>query len=308
MSKVLSKRYRAVNIILRLTVIVAMLMLTIGMIVHPAFAATINQARDPSPADYVFNNGNGHELFWWSVTWDSTPTYLTHIIENPLGTVVHSDSWVISGETPPVVNPEDPTGLHYGDPGEPSFAHDWTVPAGSRPGTYTSRLRYYSEEVSGATVPPVDPLAFESESAVTFFVRQTWQLFKYSDLNGNGVYDNPPETGLDGWDFTVTGPVGTMPFPGPSNSFFGTTSAGGNLSIPDVAIAGSYTITETLKAGWRNTDPGGLSPYQKIVTIPIPQINGFPYDNTIEFGNQELGALDILCYFDHDKGRNTGCR
>jgi len=287
------------GIVLRLTVVMAMLFLLVGAIVQPALAdATINQSRDPSPANYVLNDGSATELMWWEVQWTSTPIYLSHIIENPLGAVVHTDAWNITGSTSPIWNPEDPTGVHYGDNTLPAFAHSWLVPAGAVPGTYTSRVRYYSSEVSGGpTVPPADLGSFEAESAVTFFVRQPWQIFKYNDLNGNGAFNDPPEVGLDNWNFTVTGPVGTTPFPGPSNSFSGSTSGGGFLVLPEVAVAGAYTITETLKSGWRNTDPGGSSPYQKVITIPddLDETQAIP---TVMFGNQQLGSLEIFKFND----------
>jgi len=290
------------GIVLRVTVVIAMLMLLVGMIVQPAFAATINQARDPSPAAYVLNDGSATELFWWEVTWDSTPTYLSHTIEDPLGNVLETHGWDISSapDPPPsLFNPEDPTGVNYGNALVPGSAHPWPVPAGARPGTYTSRVRFYSEEVSGTSIPPANLLDFESESAVTFFVRQPWQIFKYNDLNGNGVFNDPPETGLDGWDFTVTAPGVTTPFPGSSHTFNGTTSGGGYLVLPDVATAGTYVITETLETGWKNTDPGGVSPWHKDIVVPddLYPAAGIP---TVLFGNEELGSLDIFKFNDLD--------
>jgi len=72
------------------------------------------------------------------------------------------------------------------------------------------------------------------------------RIFKYNDENNNGTQDGL-EAGLAGWDFTVSGVSGTW-----------TTDGGGYVTVPNLT-PGSYTVTETLKAYWVNTEPGVLT-------------------------------------------------
>jgi hypothetical protein len=66
---------------------------------------------------------------------------------------------------------------------------------------------------------------------------------KFFDINGNGAW-NAGEPGLSGWTFNLAGPT-----PGSQ-----VTSAGGAYSFGSL-VAGAYTLTETLKAGWTQTTP-----------------------------------------------------
>jgi len=235
-------------------------------------------------------------------------------------------------------------GLNYGNHTFPANAHQWVVPAGSDPGTYYSYVRYYSVEVG-----------FESGAEQTFWVEQPLQIFKYNDLEGNGVYEKgkvaadpaPTDTtltaeglslefpvsgdallisgidfgaftrtgnnftftglgfaptageivsvnpGLDTWAFSVAGPAGS------GYTFNGFTSGGGFLDLPLITVAGDYTFTETLQNGWRSTDPGGSSPYTKVVTISDDIED--PTNPVVYFGNQELGGLEIFKFNDLDQ-------
>jgi hypothetical protein len=95
------------------------------------------------------------------------------------------------------------------------------VPAGARPGTYLSRVSFFTEESlndgqGGQEVPDEDlpGVNYDSQAAQIFDIKQPMQIFKYNDLNGNGAFNGthgPPPTGepgLNDWHFTVTGPGG----------------------------------------------------------------------------------------------------
>jgi len=94
---------------------------------------------------------------------------------------------------------------------------------------------------------------------------------KYNDLNANKTRDTN-EPALSGWTFTVKdasgATVGSV-----------ATDANGNATFSNVAF-GTYTVTETLKAGWTSTDPGGATP-TKTVTISAAT-------TTVLFGNAQI--------------------
>jgi len=263
--------------LLSILMLIGMLVLLIGPMAVPASAsALITQERDPSPPAFLLNTGADTELFWWTVTFDTTPVLVTHNIYNPSNVIVHTHNFPIPGASSPYYNEEDPTGTHQGD-GNPTFAHQALIPAGAAPGTYTSRVRFYSEEVLLGEQP--NDTNWEAESALTFFVQQPWQVFKYNDLNKDGNYDpGEGEVGLDGWHFEVSGPGGYADS--------GNTSGGGFLVLDNAIVAGAYTVTETLLANWVNTDPGdNTPPITKTVNIPADLPSADP---TVRFGNAQL--------------------
>ena len=73
------------------------------------------------------------------------------------------------------------------------------------------------------------------------------QIYKYNDKNGNGKRDWWYEWGLANWEFTVIDYEG--------NEYQVTTNRYGYVKICGLAV-GECTIKETLKDGWKNTDPG----------------------------------------------------
>ena len=83
----------------------------------------------------------------------------------------------------------------------------------------------------------------------------TLEIFKFNDLNGNGVYDPPTEFPLAGWDFDITGPSAY------SNS--GTTDEDGFIVITGLD-EGDYEVTESpVQTGWdvttaQSSDGGGV--------------------------------------------------
>jgi uncharacterized repeat protein (TIGR01451 family) len=99
----------------------------------------------------------------------------------------------------------------------------------------------------------------------------TLVVTKYNDLNANKTRDTN-EPALSGWMFTVKdasgATVGSV-----------ATDANGNAIFSNVAF-GTYTVTETLQAGWTSTDPGGATP-TKTVTINAA-------NTTVLFGNAQI--------------------
>jgi hypothetical protein len=101
------------------------------------------------------------------------------------------------------------------------------------------------------------------------------KIYKYNDKNRDGTYDpGRPyyEWYLSGWVFTVTDSAG--------NSQSGTTGIGGYVTICGLA-PGVYTVTETPKAGWTNTDPADGTG-TKTVTVSCGTTK------TVKFGNKKL--------------------
>jgi uncharacterized surface anchored protein len=109
------------------------------------------------------------------------------------------------------------------------------------------------------------------------------KVYKYEDKNGNGQKDYG-ESYLSGWDFTVSDSKG--------NSQSVTTGTDGYVTICNL-VPGQYTITETPKDGWTNTDPANGS-RTKTVTVTCGNTE------TVKFGNQQQcsGCLKIYKYND----------
>jgi len=115
------------------------------------------------------------------------------------------------------------------------------------------------------------------------------KIYKYEDKNGNHTRDYR-EPYLSGWDFTITDSGG--------NSQLASTNRYGYATICGLT-PGNYTITETLKDLWTNTDPrdGSLT---KTVQVSCGTTK------TVMFGNQRecSGCLKIYKYEDKN-GNHT---
>jgi uncharacterized repeat protein (TIGR01451 family) len=135
------------------------------------------------------------------------------------------------------------------------------------------------------TVPGLGNVVKSSCSASVDLNKGNLRVFKYIDLDGDGVYqpgapDN--EYGLGDWHFTVTGP----------KSYDGNTNGSGYLLFSNIPV-GHYVVTETLKTDWVNSDPGGVAPYKKEVDVVAGQTA------EVIFGNwAPLGCLQICKYED----------
>jgi len=293
---------KGTSLILRLLVVAAVLVTFIGA-VQPVFASTVQEQLDPSPPGSVLNTGGASEKIWWKITFESHPLLVIHIIKDPDGNVVETHEYdnaslgvngipdfhiVPAGGSellPQIYNNEQydqpawtvPVGGRNAVVG---YEHPYDVLAGAKPGNWTSRVEYYSTEIGMTT--------FEKASEETFWVRQPLTIFKYNDLDGDGMFD-AGEPGLDNWTFHITGPGGY--------DVTASTTGGGFIDLagadsdpqPMIKDAGDYVVTETLKNGWKNTDPGlpgDPNPNQKTITIP-----GEVIDNTsplVRLGNAEL--------------------
>jgi len=303
---------KLVTMILRLAMIVALLSSFLAFTV-PALAQTsVAEKRSPAPDNYIL--GGGIEAFWARVTFLNEPAELIHRVSvatpGPIpgfdpAHVVHTHKWTFPGSpTPvggeyelipdnvsPIYNPEiyDLTTSPY-DAGEealhesryntadPDRSHNATIPGTAAPGTYVSRFDYY--RIDTGTQLPV----FDSAAEVTFLVAQGLTVFKYNDIDGNGVFDNG-DVGLPGWQFTITGPPSSIVSGNTTvTTVSGNTDVNGFFGVLIVAT-GNYTITETGQAGWVNTDPGpnppGTYPAIKIVNVTEP-------DTVVMFGNFQL--------------------
>ncbi|MCP4590863.1 MAG: hypothetical protein GY842_08960, partial [bacterium] len=108
---------------------------------------------------------------------------------------------------------------------------------------------------------------------------------KYGDVNGNGVPDYPDgEPRLDGWIMTL--------YDDQSNAITtGTTGAHGTgrVEFHDLP-AGTYTVCETMQAGWINTEPSA----DVCRTVQVRDGK----KTVARFGNRKLGWIAAVKYED----------
>ena len=118
-----------------------------------------------------------------------------------------------------------------------------------------------------------------SSKLVEFGAYLPGNITKFWDKNGNGIQDKG-EPGLEGWEFEITGPSGTI-----------TRITDSNVNIVLTGLSsGSYMAEEMLAEGqyWYNTTP-------RIQSITVPQSNLF-------FGNDRYRYLNITKF--NDLNRN----
>ncbi|TAK56769.1 MAG: T9SS type A sorting domain-containing protein, partial [Bacteroidetes bacterium] len=137
---------------------------------------------------------------------------------------------------------------------------------GVLPGTYKVREVVQSGWLQ-TTVQPADITTSSGTnvSGINFgnFQYATISGMKFNDLNGNGVKDlNEP--GLANWKIRVAGPKNDSAL----------TNASGNYTITGL-LAGTYTVTEELQAGWIQTTTN---------PAPIALVSGQTVSN-VNFGN-----------------------
>jgi uncharacterized protein (DUF2141 family) len=142
------------------------------------------------------------------------------------------------------------------------------LPAGTYTVTETLQAGWTPTTPGGGT-QTVTVVAGQT-TIVTFGNHQTQTgrlcIVKFNDLNDNGKLDLG-EPLLPNWVFTV---IDTA-----SNTVVGTLVSGTNRTCIDVK-PGTYTVTETLQAGWTATTPGGVT---QTVTVVAGQTT------TVIFGN-----------------------
>ena len=112
--------------------------------------------------------------------------------------------------------------------------------------------------------------------------------YKYEDKNGDGDWDTG-EPGLAGWTINLTGTDVT----GAQVTSSTVTGAGGYYEFTPL-MPGTYAVSETLKPGWKQTDPGTPSGHTGIVLPPDGESTSY------DFGNCELVDLEGHKYEDAD--------
>ena len=95
--------------------------------------------------------------------------------------------------------------------------------------------------------------------------------FKYNDVNGNGD-QGAGEGGLSGWQININGPVNLSQ----------TTDQNGSYCFNNLP-PGTYTVSETMQAGWTQTEPGGAGTYT--ITVAPGVVN-----SNVDFGNTQGGG------------------
>lgn len=109
---------------------------------------------------------------------------------------------------------------------------------------------------------------------------------KYNDVNGNGIKD-PEDTGLKDWTITLTKPDGT--------TLTTTTDPSGNYNFGGLT-AGTYTVSETMPAGWIQTAPAVSETGSATHTVTI-STSGQNEINK-DFGNFKLGTVSGMKFQD----------
>ena len=113
-------------------------------------------------------------------------------------------------------------------------------------------------------------------------------IFKYEDVNGDGIYEPGIDVPIEGWTFTVTGPG----LPGGSATV--QTGQNGWVSV-EVNCTGIYTVTEAEVLGWNHTTPSSLSVYLQSGDVLDP----------LMFGNFNLGRVYGFKIYDYSLTANA---
>ncbi|MBN1857944.1 hypothetical protein JW848_01925 [Candidatus Bipolaricaulota bacterium] len=157
------------------------------------------------------------------------------------------------------------------------------------PGTYyvseTLQAGWQNTEPgTGSTAPCVEvTLSPGGSPSVGLGNRQipgSISVHKYEDINGNGSDETEPS--LEGWTINLYSAPGCSGTPIASSA----TDSSGNVTFSSLS-PGTYYISETLQAGWQNTDPGTSPPCVEVTL----SAEGSP---AVDLGNRQLpGAITI---------------
>ena len=138
--------------------------------------------------------------------------------------------------------------------------------------THTTDWMYVREIFSGSNIELCPFGNFKNVSI---------ELFKYEDVDGNGVYNEGDEP-IEGWMFTVTGPC----FPTPLVVY---TDENGEAMVW-ITMAGTYVVTEEDREGWMHVNPESGS-----VSVDIESGEMF---KPFMFGNFMLGEITGQKFYD----------
>jgi hypothetical protein len=108
--------------------------------------------------------------------------------------------------------------------------------------------------------------------------------YKFNDLNGNGVWNQPTEAALNGWTITLSGPNG------PYTAITGSGTWATGYYEFDNLTPGSYSVTEVLQSGWSQTT---------MPLNPITVVAGQHLQNNL-FGNYNGPGILGMKYEDID--------
>ncbi len=108
-------------------------------------------------------------------------------------------------------------------------------------------------------------------------------VFKYEDVNSNGVYDEG-DVALAGWQIVVSGP-------GVPGGVVTLVTDGTGYASVEVTAAGLYTVEELMQVGWCNITPA-------IQYVDV--LSGYVSQKVVMFGNFECVTITIFKYEDVD--------
>ena len=149
--------------------------------------------------------------------------------------------------------------------------HDWIVPDTLAPGLYAAWVNLYLEGQTAAAAGAYIP----------FSIVQRVDVRKFEDTSRDGIKDGGESEIVGTWNVQIWDP-------GMVSIYNGTMPVSFNATA-----TGTYTATETLKAGWEVTTPSG-SP-------SVTQTFDIPATTEVWFGNYEIppeGDLLIHKYID----------
>ncbi|MEM3692890.1 MAG: SdrD B-like domain-containing protein [Candidatus Bathyarchaeia archaeon] len=111
--------------------------------------------------------------------------------------------------------------------------------------------------------------------------------YKWNDLNGNGVWD-AGEPAIQGWEIKLSGPVSKTTW----------TDSSGYYEFGDLDM-GTYTVSETLQAGWTQTYPAAPG------THTVKLSKGKEEATNINFGNFQNVDIKVIKVVDADGNLDT---
>ncbi|KKU44984.1 MAG: RHS Repeat family [Microgenomates group bacterium GW2011_GWC2_46_7] len=205
--------------------------------------------------------------------------------------------------TTTISNLQGKSGIWVREVLQPNYVPFSYPPAGPTENNYSAELYCHQDGDHYDNFDQIDnPLFGNTYYCVAFNALNTGDLevTKYNDLNGNGQQD-PGELGLSDWQINVSGEESQN------------TDVLGSTTFNDLVV-GSYELSETLQAGWTQTEIScgtidqpegqieddeyyaqvhpGQTTYCKIGNAPLTDIHGYKWNDVN--GDGERGEEDLL--------------